>query len=118
MNELERADRIVERLAQDPKVQQIVADARLFDSLRTEPGWQRLWSMVNAKRDTWMLNVSKRFMGAQKNWPKPEEIAYHQGFYKGAFFVLAHPEHAEKNLESAARTAWAMQLEDDIEDGE
>ncbi len=122
VNELERADEIIKRLAADPvrgpKVQQIIADARLFDSLRQEPGWQRLWGMVQAKRERWMVNVTKRFMGAKKNWPAPEEIAYYQGFYFGAVFVLAHPEHAEESLERAARIAWAMTLEDDEEDGD
>jgi hypothetical protein len=116
ITDVQRADLIVERLARDPRVQQIVADARLFDSLRAEPGWQRLFSMVQAKKGKWMDSVSKRLMGAQKQWPKPEEIAYHQGFYQGAVFVLAHPEYAEHNLENAAKVAWAMSFGDEDDD--
>lgn len=112
MNDLERADRIADRVLRNPKVAQIVADAHLFDSLRDNPGWRRLFEVVSAKREKWMKNVSARFMGPQSRWPKPDEIAYHKGFYEGAFFVLAHPEYAEENLERAARIAWAMMAED------
>lgn len=111
-----RADKIVERLAKDPRVQQIVADAHLFDSLRSEPGWQRLFTMVQAKKGRWMDSITRRLMGPQKQWPTPEEIAYYQGFYQGAVFVVAHPEHAEKNLESAAQVAWAMSFGEDEDD--
>ena len=48
--------------------------------------------------------------------PTPEEIAYHRGFYEGAFFVLVHPEVAEENLEKAARTAWRLYGDDDTEE--
>ncbi len=113
LSETQRANKIVDKLARDPRVQQIVADAHLFDSLRSEPGWQRLFSMVQAKQNKFMESISKRLMGPRKNWPEPEEIAYHQGFYQGAIFVLAHPEYAEKNLERAATVAWAMTLEDE-----
>lgn len=119
-SEVERANRIVDRLLrEDPRVAQVVADAQLFDSLRTSPGWQRLFEHVSAKRDKWMQTIFKRMMGPKKNWPEPDEIAYHKGFYEGAIFVLAHPEHAEANLERVARIAWAMSYEDDQpEEGE
>ena len=114
MNETERASRIADRLLRDnPKVAQVVADARIFDKLRTDPAWQRLFEHVSAKRDRWMKTILDRFMGQKRFWPEPEEIAYHKGFYEGAVFVLAHPEHAEKRLEQAARIAWAMSYEDD-----
>jgi hypothetical protein len=109
----ERASRIAERLKNDPKIAQIVADARLFDSLRQEPGWRRLYEHVTAKKSRWMGQLSERMMGRKERWPTPEEIAYYQGFYQGAVFVLAHPEHAEANLERAASMAWAMTYEED-----
>ena len=113
MNEVERANRIAERVLKNPKNAQVVADARLFDSLRNDPGWQRLFEMVSAKKDKWMQDVLDRFMGQKKRWPDPTEIAYHKGFYEGALFVLAHPEHAEANLERVARVAWSMSYEED-----
>lgn len=112
ITDVQRADMIVERLAKDPRVQQIVADARMFDHLRSEPGWQRLFSMVQAKKGKWMESISTRLMGPKKQWPQPDEIAYYQGFYQGAVFVLAHPEYAEANLERAAQVAWAMSFDD------
>lgn len=116
--DLERANRIADRIKSDPRVAQIVADARAFDALRIDPGWQRLYSRVVARKGRWMEGILARFMGPKKNWPEPEEIAYYQGFYQGAVFVLAHPEHAEKNLERAARIAWAMTYEDEPQGGD
>lgn len=103
-----RANRIVEKLAQNPRISQIVADARLFDHLREDPAWQRLYSMVQADADKTMSKLSRRVLGPAKNWPTPDEVAYYRGFYQGAIFVLSHPEHAERNLEQAAKAAWAM----------
>ena len=109
MNEVERANEIVERLAKNPKVQQIVADARMFDDIRQHPGWQRLFEMVRIDQERVERKLAKRVLsGPAKNWPTPEEVAYYRGFYDGAIFVLSHPEHAEKNLERAAKVAWAM----------
>lgn len=101
-------DRIVNELLKDPKVAKIVADAQLFDGLRESPAWRRLYDIVQARKKTWMNDMSRRFMGPEKFWPSPQEIAFMQGFYKGADFVLAHPEHAEKNLERAASIAWTL----------
>lgn len=115
MNDVERANRIAARLASDPRIAKIVGDARLFDSLKQDLGWQRLFERVQARKARWMETINNRFMGPKKYWPEPEEIAYHQGFYQGAVFVLAHPEHAEANLERAAKLAWMMTYEDDNE---
>ena len=113
MNDTERANRVLERAARDPKMQQVIADARLYDGLREHPGWSRLFEMVSAKKGKWMDSITKRLMGAKSQWPEPEEIAYHRGFYEGAFFVLVHPEVAEQNLERAARVAWRLYGDDD-----
>lgn len=110
-------DHVYDEILKDPKIQHIVKDARLFDSLRENEAWKRLHQMVEAKRARWMDSISARFMGPQRTWPKPEEIAYYQGFYQGAKFVLAHPEHAEQSLERAATLAWAMLQERVEEDG-
>jgi len=108
-----RATLILERVQDDPKVQRVVADAHLYGELRSNPAWRRLYEETLAKRDRWMASIAKRFMGPQKSWPKPEEIAYNQGFYQGALWVLAHPEHAERNLERAAQAAWLISLEEE-----
>jgi hypothetical protein len=117
--EVARTDAIIERLMKDParaeRINQIVADARLFDGLRENAGWQRLYERVLSKKSRCMQYVLDRFMGPSKNWPAVEEIAYYQGFYQGAVFVLAHPEHAEENLERAARIAYVLAYEDDKE---
>lgn len=117
--EVERTDEIIAKLMKDPqratRINQIVADARLFDSLRENAGWQRLYERVLSKKARWMQYVLDRFMGPKKNWPEPTEIAYYQGFYQGAVFVLAHPEHAEENLERAARIAYVMSYEEEEE---
>lgn len=108
MEELDRANEIVAHLAKDPRVQQIVADARLFDELRTHPAWQRLYEVVRRDQEKVYEKISRRILGPKSKWPTPEEIAYYKGFYQGAIFVLSHPEHAENNLAKAAKTAWAM----------
>lgn len=107
-HEVERANRIVEILAKNPRVNQIVADARLFDELRTHPAWKRLYEMVRNDKEKVLGKIAKRVLGPEKNWPSPAEVAYYRGFYQGAIFVLSHPEHAERNLESAAKAAWTM----------
>lgn len=104
----DRLDRVANEILKDPRIQNIVKDARLFDSLRENEAWKRLHQMVEAKREKWMRGVTLRFMGPKRNWPAPEEIAYYQGFYEGAIYVLRHPEHAEKSLERAATMAWAL----------
>lgn len=116
--DVERADRIVEKLARDPKVQQIVADARLFDELRTHPAWHRLYDMVRADQERVYGKLAARFIKRSELWPTPEEVAYYRGFYQGAIFVLSHPEHAEANLEKAAKVAWRLygDEQDDQED--
>lgn len=107
-SELDRANAIVERIAKDPRVQQIIADARMFDELRTHPAWARLYDMVRADQDRVYGKLAKRFLKRSELWPTPEEIAYYRGFYTGAVFVLSHPEHAEANLEKAAKVAWTL----------
>lgn len=115
MNDVERANRVLERVARDPKIQQVIADARLFDSLRENPAWARLFEIVSAHKERWMNKLAKRFMGPKKDWPTDEEIAYNRGWIEGAFFVLVHPEVAEHNLERAAAIAFRLYGDDDQE---
>ena len=110
-HDVERVNRVLERAARDPKIQQVIADARLFDSLRNDPGWRRLYDIVAAQKGRWMQKLANRLMYGPK--PSPEEIAYYRGFYEGAYFVLVHPEVAEANLERAAQIAWTLAGEDD-----
>ena len=113
----EASDRVFDKILKDPKIAGIVRDARLFDSLRSNEAWQRLFRMVEAKEDRWQGAILRRLMGPKKNWPAPEEIAFNQGFFYGAQFVLRHPEYAEQSLERAATMAWAMlQAESEDED--
>lgn len=110
MNDVERANAVLERLLADPrrgpKIQQIIADAQMFDELRTNVGWRRLFDIVAAQKERWMRKLANRLM--RGDVPSPAEIAYYRGYYEGAYFVLVHPEVAEGNLEKAAAMAWRL----------
>lgn len=95
-------------MKRDPKIQAIVADAHLFDSLRENAAWKRLYEKVMAQKDRYMNGLAQRLMGPKDRHPSPEEIAYHKGYYQGAVAVLSAPELAEANLERAARIAWLL----------
>lgn len=111
MNDTERANRVLERVSRDPKIQQVIADARMFDSLRENPAWRRLFDIVGAQKERWMRKLADRLMRGEM--PSDAEIAYYRGYYEGAYFVLVHPEVAENNLEKAAKIAWSLYGEDD-----
>lgn len=104
----ELADFVAERAREQPKVQQIVREARLYDSLRESEAWQRLAQRVRDDREHYLSGVARRLMAGQK--VSPEEIAYMRGFYFGARWIIEHPEKAEESLERAARDAWRMVL--------
>lgn len=104
------AQRVLAEAAKNPKIQQVIADARMFDDLRTNPGWRRLYDIVAAQKGKWMEKLAHRLMYGPR--PSPEEIAYYRGYYEGAYFVLVHPEVAEQNLERAAQIAWRLYGED------
>jgi hypothetical protein len=72
--------------------------------------WRRLYDRVKASKERFLGDLAKRLMGGDT--VTSEEIAYHRGFYQGAFYVLAHPEVAEKNLERAARMAYMLAQEE------
>lgn len=102
----ELADFVAKRARQQPKVQEIVKEAALYDSLRENDAWKRLAQRVREDRDRYLTGVAGRLM-AGKDVSK-EEIAYMRGFYFGAKWIIEHPEEAEKSLERAARAAWRM----------
>lgn len=106
--ELEVIEFVAERMKRDPKVQAIVADAHLFDSLRENSAWKRLYEKVMAQKERYMRGLAERLMGPKYRHPSPEEIAFHKGYYQGAVNVLIAPEVAELNLERAARIAWLL----------
>lgn len=115
MDDNARADRILEEIGDRPHVQKVVYEARIFSELRSQPGWQRLYQMVKAKKERWLLATARKFMGPEKQWPTPTEIAYWKGYYTGAWWIIAHPEQAERNLEETAARAWSMTLEEEEE---
>ena len=106
----QRADQILAELASDSKAQMVVADARVFGELREQPGWQRLYSMVKASKQGWLDHLAREFMRDPQYWPKPIDIQFYRGYYKGAWWIVAHPEVAERNLERLARREWARGL--------
>ncbi len=104
--ELSAAEFVSERMKRDPKIKAIVADAHLFDDLRQNAGWKRLYDRVVVDKQRVTNEVASRLMAGEKIGP--EEIAYYRGFYQGAVYILEHPAQAEKRLERAARTAWLL----------
>lgn len=110
MSELEReltvAEFVADRLKKDPKIQRIIADAHIFDELRQNPGWRRLYEKVVVDKQRVTNDVARRLMAGGK--VSAEEIAYYRGFYQGAVYVLEHPAQAEKSLERAANVAWLL----------
>jgi hypothetical protein len=118
MSEIETADSIADEILKDEKVKRIVEEARLFDGLKEHQGWQRLYERIAAHKDKFMAGIARRLVTPGAKPPEPEEIAYYQGFWQGAVWVISHPALAEENLERAARMAWAMKLEETIEQEE
>lgn len=105
--EMEIADLIADRMRRDPKIATIVSDAQMFDQLQQDPGWRRLFEKVKADKERIERSLAKR-MFSRKERPSDEEIAFYQGFYQGAVFVLGHPDKAMENLERIARIAWTL----------
>lgn len=104
------ADFVVERAKRDPRVQQIVENARLFDGLREHAGWRRLRDQVRAEQEGFLARLARRLMAGEG--VDQREIDYYRGYYQGALDTVERPEKAEENLEKAARHAWALtQLE-------
>jgi hypothetical protein len=102
----ELADLVARRASAQPRVREIVREARLYDSLRENEAWQRLAQRVREARDRYLTDVARRLMSGRE--VSKEEIAYMRGFYYGARWIIEHPEEAEKSLERAARAAWRM----------
>lgn len=105
-SEMTAADLVAERMKKDPKVQAVVAEAHLFDGLRQDPGWKRLFEVVVRDKKRVTDELARRMMAGQQI--PPEEVEFYRGFYRGAVYVLMHPEVAEKNLERAANVAWLL----------
>lgn len=101
-------DLLAERVQEDPNIRQVVLDAKQFDGLKEDPGWQRLYERLRGQRDSFLVNVSRRMMTGQE--VSRDEIVYHRGFYDGAMYAVAHPEVAFANLERAAKMAYFMKL--------
>lgn len=111
------ADLIADRMRKDPKVATIVADAQMFDQLQQDPGWRRLYEKVAADKARFMDGLARRMFGPKKNRPSDEEIAFQQGFYQGAIWILSYPDKAMENLERTARIASVLVLQESNEEG-
>jgi hypothetical protein len=112
VDEEQIADWIAKKALQDPNVQKIVANARLFDALRRDPAWIKLYELAKKQKATFFDNITRRLWQTPSDIPSREEIEYHKGFYMGCIWVLAHPEYAEASLEKAARAAYALSQDD------
>ncbi len=112
LSEEEIADWIAERAKRDPGIAKVIENAHLFDELRQNPAWQKLYQLAKQREEKIRTAIANRiWRGATVS---PEEIAYQRGFYQGCIWVLSHPENAEKSLEKAARMAWLLS-QDEIE---
>lgn len=103
-------DRVIERAKQSPRIQKIIADARLFDALKQDEGWQALHERVTKHKSRFMLGLASRLMLGEN--VSREEILYNKGFYEGAVFTVRHPELAHAVLEQTAKLAWALAIEE------
>jgi len=101
---------IQDRIASDPKIRAVAEDAKVFGELRDQRGWQRLVERLANEKDEYMLDIAARLL-ANKEVPQ-REIDFMAGFYKGADYVLKHPEKAEESFVKASRLAWVMQSEE------
>lgn len=108
---------VANRMRSDPKVARIVTDAQMFDQLSQDVGWRRLYEKVKSDKQRVTESLARRMFGPKANRPTDEEIAYYQGFYQGAIFVLEHPEKAMENLERTARMAWVL-VQSEVNDNE
>lgn len=104
------AEFVVERAKRDPRVQKIVEDVRMFDGLREHAGWRRLRDAIKAEREGFLLSLARRLMSGEE--VDQRMIDFYRGYFQGALDTVERPEVAERNLERAARSAWALtQLE-------
>ena len=97
---------ISDKIENDPGVRAIRDKARDFALLKEQPGWQQLIKMLEREQEEWLLDLAKRLFDGEE--VAPEEIKFMAGFYRGADYVLRHPEVAEDSFVKAARRAWVL----------
>lgn len=97
------------KLETDPKFRVIAEDARIFGELMEQPGWQRLIERIEREKDEYLHDIARRLLDGRKEIAVDQrEIDFMAGFYKGALYVLKHPEVAEKSFTKAAHLAWVL----------
>jgi len=104
-----------ERAKRDPKLARIVENANLFDDLRTHPGWKKLHELTQREEKKFLEDITRRMMATPADLPTVAEIEFHKGFQRGALWVLRHPEWALSSLQKAARAAWLLEQNQDID---
>ena len=99
-----------DKLENDPKFKVVAEDARIFTELMEQPGWKRLRERLTREEDEYLLDVARRLLDGRKELVVDQrEIDFMAGFWKGAKYVLLHPEKAEQSFEKAARLAWVFE---------
>ena len=99
----------------DPKFRAIAEDAKVFGELQEQRGWQRLIARLDKERAEYLLDIAKRLLDGYQ--VDQREIDFMAGFYKGADYVLRHPQKAEESFEKAARLAWVFsESEQEVDD--
>lgn len=88
-------------------MQQIIEDAKRFETLREDPAWKRLNDKVRADEEHFLRSLTSRLMAGEQ--VSQREIDWYRGFYAACKWLLGHPEQAMDNLEKAATRAWRMQ---------
>ena len=97
-------------MLEDPKVQAIATDARLFSDLVDQPGWRRLRTKFQDEYEEYCNALGRRLMNGA---PIPqEEILWHRAWFQALEWFTGTPEMAMGNLEAAARRAYALAVLD------
>lgn len=109
------AEWIERKAKKDPKLGQILDNARLFGELRSQPAWVRLRDVMQAHKRVIRQRIADRVWDDPRKMPTADEIAYYKGFFEGANWIVSHPEHAEAALDRVARAAWLLSNDEDID---
>lgn len=103
------------KLETDPKFRVIAEDARVFGELMEQRGWQRLIQRLEGEKEEYLLDIAKRLLDGRQ--VDQREIDFMAGFFKGALYVLKHPEKAEESFTKAAHLAWVLdEADQEVED--
>jgi hypothetical protein len=112
-NDLERANRIAERIKTNPKVAQIVSDAQAFDHCASTPAGSGSTSTSSAASNGGCSRSSTGSWGRRRTGPSRRRSRTTRASTREPCSCSHIPSTQKQNLERAARMAWAMTYEDE-----